>query len=105
MPKLDDYQYLIEKWFEFGLSKVGGMQVVPMEWPDMAAYNRHDELDRWEELQLIKLSKAYVTSLSSGKDRNASAPFCSDPEIEAVQIADKVTAQVQQLIARQKNRR
>ncbi len=105
MPDLDSYQYLIKRWFEFGLSKVGGMQVVPMDWQDVAAYNRRNELDYWEELQLIKLSKAYVTSLNSSKESNSKAPYCSNPELAIQQDRDKVARQLMEMKAARRSRR
>ena len=92
-------------WHDVGLYKSGSMSIEPIGWSELAAYKAFCDVNQFEARSIISMSKSFVSSINNSKDPLAPAPYCQDPEIEAVQIADKVTAQVQQLIARQKNRR
>ncbi|AXQ65830.1 MAG: hypothetical protein [Caudoviricetes sp.] len=69
LPDVGAGGYLVRAFIQSGMSMSNGMGASPLTWQELSALREFVELDNWEAIQIMKMSKSYCSMLHKAEER------------------------------------
>lgn len=69
LPDVGAGGYLVRAFIQSGMSMSNGMGASPITWQELSALREVIELDNWEALQIMQMSKSYCSMLHKAEER------------------------------------